>query len=291
MKVAIFVPFILLFGGMLSGCSSLWGGSATTNRENCVATPGSCSAGQYCNIVTEACESESLPDLSTIADISVPLVTPPTSYIFPGGTVPKLDFPRDSLYSIEAQGAATIYYTLDGSEPTPGMSNTFTGKSPVSLGLVPANSQIKWSADYGAGYSLDSGHVFSALNTNSAPQDLGYIPEPAVFDLTGGSVVTVTPGTSLTGTVRFQAWRSSATGYCPGCIVQFVVTADTVGAAGCLDTVTGYGSYPGQSATVNFAFSAPTTPGRYPLYTGLTLQFFCDGSTSNGIEVGEVIVK
>jgi len=171
------------------------------------------------------------------------------------------------------------------------MSNTFTGKSPVSLGLVPANSQIKWSADYGAGYSLDSGHVFSALNTNSAPQDLGYIPEPAVFDLTGGSVVTVTPGTSLTGTVRFQAWRSSATGYCPGCIVQFVVTADTVGAAGCLDTVTGYGSYPGQSATVNFAFSAPTTPGRYPLYTGLTLQFFCDGSTSNGIEVGEVIVK
>ena len=291
MNATFSVPWLLVAGMALSGCSQLWGGSATPSRENCVATPDSCSADQYCNSVTEACEPVLTSDMGSIPDLSVPLVTPPTSFIFPGGSLSKLDFPRDSLYSIEAQGTATIYYTLDGSEPTPGMTNTQMGKSPVSLGLVPANSIVKWSADYGAGYALDAGHVFSALNTNASPQDFGFIPEPAVFDLTGGSVVTVAAGTSLTGSVRFQAWRSTATGYCPGCIIQFVVTADTVGAAGCLNTVTGYGSYPGQVATVPFAFNAPMTPGRYPLYTGLTLQFSCDGSIANGIEVGEVIVK
>ena len=239
----------------LSSCSQLWSGSFSPNHDNCVANPSACENGQICNTVTEACEDESTStiDLSTpvdTADMSVPLLTPPTSFIFPGLSATKLDFPRDAKYSIEAQGSAVIYYTLDGSEPNPGMTTTMSGQSPLSLGAVPANSRIRWSADYGSGY-----------------------------------------GTALTGTLRFQAWQSTATGYCPGCIIQFVVSVKDVGAVGCLNTVTGYGSYPGQSAAVPFSFSAPTTPGTYPVYSGLTLQFSCDGTVATGTEVGLVIVK
>ena len=280
----------------LSSCSQLWSGSFSPNHDNCVANPSACENGQICNTVTEACEDESTStiDLSTpvdTADMSVPLLTPPTSFIFPGLSATKLDFPRDAKYSIEAQGSAVIYYTLDGSEPNPGMTTTMSGQSPLSLGAVPANSRIRWSADYGSGYALDSGHEFLTQNTNSSPPDLGAIPEYAVFDLNGGSVVTVAPGAALTGTLRFQAWQSTATGYCPGCIIQFVVSVKDVGAVGCLNTVTGYGSYPGQSAAVPFSFSAPMTPGTYPVYSGLTLQFSCDGTVATGTEVGLVIVK
>ena len=104
-------------------------------------------------------------------------------------------------------------------------------------------------------------------------------------------MVTVAPGTPLTGRLPFQAWQSTAQGFCPGCIIQFVVAVETIGAVGCLNTVSFYGPYPGQPDTVSFAFNAPMAPGKYRLYCGLTLSFSCDGTTSNGPDVGMVIVQ
>lgn len=141
------------------------------------------------------------------------------------------------------------------------------------------------------GYALDSGHEFLTQNTNPSPPDLA--PFQSMRSLISTEVLwsLYGPGAALTGTLRFQAWQSTATGYCPGCIIQFVVSVKDVGAVGCLNTVTGYGSYPGQSAAVPFSFSAPMTPGTYPVYSGLTLQFSCDGTVATGTEVGLVIVS
>lgn len=274
----------------LTGCTALWSGTAQPEPTNCVSNPAACGANEVCNTRTEVCEAVVPNDLGTM-DLT-PLLTPPTSFVFPGGLSSTLDFPRSAQYSLEAShGPATIFYTLDGTTPVPGAAGTKSGPSPVNLGLVAAGTQIRWSADYGAAYSLEQSHLFTATTTNPSPIDFGAIPEPAVFDQSGSSVVTVTPGAPLTGQLRFQAWQSTATGYCPGCIIQFVVSAETVGAVGCLNTVSGYGAFPGQSATVTFAFNAPTVAGVYKLYSGLSLQFGCDGTSPGGPEVGEIIVK
>ena len=274
----------------LTGCTALWSGTAQPEPTNCVSNPTACGTDQVCNTKTEVCEPLVPSDLGA-TDLTS-LLLPPTSFIFPGGLSSSLDFPRSAQYSLEAtQAPATIYYTLDGTTPVPGAAGTQSGPSPVNLGRIAAGTQIRWSADYGAAYSLEQSHLFTATTTNPSPIDFGAIPDPAVFDQSGSSVVTVTPGTPLTGQLRFQAWQSTATGYCPGCIIQFVVSAETVGAVGCLNTVSGYGAFPGQSATVNFAFNAPMVAGVYKLYTGLSLQFGCDGTSPGGPEVGAIIVK
>ncbi len=275
-------------------CSSIWGGSTKPDSANCVRNPDACGIGQVCNLDTEACEdqletSAPPPDLST-NDLATG-ATPPTSFIFPGALLSTLDFPRDAVFSIEAQAAATIYYTLDGSTPSPGNGTTLSAPSPARLGIISPGTEIRWFADYGVGYAWEGVHSFVLKSTNSNPGDLGYIPEAATFDLSGSSVVVASPGQQLTGSVKYQAWRSAPTGYCPGCIIQYVVSVESVGAVGCNNTVTGAGQYPGQSSVVNFSFAAPATPGRYRLYSGLILQFTCDGTIAEGPDLGEIIVR
>lgn len=285
------IGFCLLAMG---GCQSLWGGSTKPEPANCVRNPDACGAGQICNPVTEACEDQvdasyQPPDLST-PDMAVG-ATPPTSFVFPGGLLATVDFPRASTFSLEAQASATIYYTLNSSNPIPGTSYTKSAASPFKLGTIFAGTEIRWFADYGAGYAWEPVHSFVVKSTNTNPADLGYIPEPAVFDLSGSSVVIANAGQQITGSVRYQAWQSTATGYCPGCVIQYVVSAESIGAVGCNNTVTGSGPYPGLSSVVNFSFTAPPNPGRYRLYSGLTLQFFCDGSVADGPDIGEIIVR
>jgi hypothetical protein len=272
--------------GGLAGCAQIWGWSAKNDQENCVIHPDACGAGQVCNALTEACEG----DLLEQGDMTS-LLEPPTSFICPGGLATDQSFPRDALYSLEAQGTSIIHYTLDGSNPSPGQSGTISSASPASLGVVAGGTTIHWVADYGASYSLEPSHTFTVTTTSTPPVDFGFIPDPAKFDLNGGSIAIVAPGTHLTGTIQFQAWRSTPAGYCPGCVIQYVAAVEGVGAVGCLNTVTSYGSYPGQSAVLSFAFDAPLQPGRYRVFSGLTLQFSCDGSVGGGPDVGEVIVQ
>lgn len=278
----------LCLGCWLSGCSGLWGGTAQTEPQNCIANPDACGPAEVCNPQTEVCQ----PQVPAEVDMAMAaLLSPPTSFIFPGGLVSTLDFPRPSSYVLEAQGPATIYYTLDGTQPIVGNSATKSGPSPVKLGNLSASTKVRWFASYGPSYSLEPPHLFSQTTSSENPKDMGMIPESALFDLTGSSVVMVAPGTALTGKVRFQAWQSAPSGYCPGCIIQFVVSAQSVGAVGCMNTVSTYGPYPGQTAIATFSLTAPTTKGRYRLYAGLSLNFSCDGASPDGPDVGEIVVQ
>ncbi|HNN96132.1 MAG TPA: hypothetical protein PKI03_27850, partial [Pseudomonadota bacterium] len=99
------------------------------------------------------------------------------------------------------------------------------------------------------------------------------------------------PGQHVTGGVRFQAWQSTPMGFCPGCIIQYVVSVEGLGPVGCMNTVSVYGPFPGQSDTATFAFDAPLSPGRYRMYSGLTLQFGCDGTVAGGPDIGEIFVQ
>ena len=273
---------------MLGGCAQVWGGSTKGASDNCVRNPDACTASQICNTVTEACEETGPQDMAPPDLYMGP--QPPTSFIFPGGLSSSQTHPRDALYSIEAQGPATIYYTLDGSYPSPGVNGTLSASSPLSLGYVPGGTTVHWAADYVPNFALENTHVFTASTTSTPPDDFGYISEPAKFDLNGSSVVLVAPGTHLTGTIKYQAWQSTPVGYCPGCVIQYVAAVESIGAVGCYNPIFG-GSYPGMSSVLNFAFDAPMNPGRYRLYAGFTLQFSCDGSTGNGPDVGEVVVQ
>lgn len=277
----------------VGGCSDLWGSSTRPDSSNCVRNPDVCKSDEVCNVDTEACEPDPGPDPDLDRSLRP---APPDSYILPGGlTTQSLDFPRDANYVIATSAAATIYYTLDGSTPQPQMATTMgtTQASPSPLSLFPliVGTQVRWLADYGQAYSLGGVRSFGALKTNASPPDMGYIPEPARFDLSGGPIVHATPGQRLTGTVRFQAWQSTPSGYCPACIIQYVVSVEGLGPVGCMDTVTFYGSYPGQSDNAMFAFDAPVSPGRYRIYSGLTLQFGCDGSVADGPDIGEIFVQ
>jgi len=271
----------------LTGCSELWGGSTRPEHANCVRNPDACQPQEFCNAITEACElrpSMMLPDRSTFP-------APPASFILPGGLSTSLDFPRDAVYYIATEGPATVYYTLDGSPPVPGMGTTQAAQSPLSLGALAAGTQVRWTTDAGPDLSLEPQRSFLTVTSNPTPRDMGSIPESALFDQPGGPVFVAAPGQALSGSVRFQAWQSTLDGFCPGCVIQYVVAVESVGAVGCVNTVTGFGSYPGLSSSVPFMLNAPLTPGRYRMHAGLTLQFLCDGTVPSGIDVGEIIVK
>lgn len=288
MRISVLLgPLVLGSLTALTACSELWGGSTSPDQANCVRNADACRPEEFCNAITEACELRTAmmaPDRSTFP-------VPPPSFILPGGLASSLDFPRSALYHIATEGPATIHYTLDGSAPIPGKGSTLAGQSPLSLGMLPAGTQVRWTTDVGPSFALEPERSFLAASSNSAPIDLGAIPEPALFNQPGGPVFVAAPGQALSGSVRFQAWQSTLNGFCPGCFLQFVVAVESLGAVGCVETVSGYGSYPGQSASVPFLFNAPMTPGRYRMHTGLTLQFFCDGTVVNGIDVAEIIVK
>lgn len=283
-----FWPWLLALLGV-GGCSDIWGSSTRPDGKNCVRNPALCGGDEVCNTDTEACEPAPAVDAGNDRSTRP---APPASYILPGGlTRLSLDYPRDANYVIATESDATIYYTLDGSAPQPGMGTTLAAASPLNLTPLLSGTTVRWLADYGQAYSLGNERSFIALKTNPSPPDMGVIPEPAYFDLNGASIVGAAPGQRLTGNVRFQAWHSTPSGYCPGCFVQYVVSVEGVGPVGCMETVTGSGSYPGQSNMATFAFDAPLSPGRYRMYSGLTLQFSCDGTVADGPDVGEIFVQ
>lgn len=287
-KQSWFLPCVWL-AVSLGGCSDLWGGSTRPDANNCVRNPGVCASGEVCNSETEACET---PAMAPPSDDRSLRPTPPASYILPGGVAtPTLDYPRDANFVIATEKPATIYYTVDGSPPQPGMGTTLSADSRLNFTPLLPGVVVRWLADYGPAYSLGSERTFVATKNNPSPPDMGVIPDPAVFELSGGPIVRVSPGQQINGSVRFQAWQSTPTGFCPGCIIQYVVSLEGLGPVGCMNTVTGYGPYPGQSASLDVAFNAPMQPGRYRLYSGLTLQFGCDGTVADGPDIGEIFVQ
>ena len=278
---------------LLCGCEQLWSGKTKDDPRNCVAISDLCPQGQHCNLATEVCELDGAED----PDLGPGLPAAPVSYIFPGGAggvVQQATWPRDIKIALATQDPkGTIHYTTDGTAPAPGMSGTKSEVVPALNGIVPGGTTIRWFGDYGPAFALEPIHVYT-LNTSAVPPDtFGFIPEPVIFTGQDKPIIEVAPSTVVTGNILVQLWSSTPTGYCPGCIVQWVVSVEGVGPGPvtCVDGVNVAGYYPGAIGNVPISFTAPAQPGRYRVYSGLTLQFSCDGTQANGPDLGLVIVK
>jgi hypothetical protein len=278
--------FCATFLASVSGCSGLWGGRTRADPDNCVVTPELCGATQRCNLTSETCEDSPL-------DMAAPVN--PGSYIFPGGAggvVTTLTWPRDVKYSLAAlDPAVPIYYTTDGSPPSPGQAGTTSGMTPTLGSIVPGGTVIRFFANYGAGLPPDPVHSFTAVTDPTPPQSFGYIPEPLRFIPMNKPVMTAAPGAQVSSQVTVQLWSSTPSGYCPTCIVQYVVSVVGVGAVACVPDVDLVATYPGVTMPVNVNFTAPMQRGVYKIVSGITLQFSCDGTVSNGPEIGALIVE
>lgn len=266
------------------GCSELWGSSRTPNPDNCLGS--GCPDGLVCDTELQVCVSPQPPDLAT-PDLA--LTPSPTSLIFPAVPEPA-QLPIAIPFQLATWQPSTLFYSVDGSEPLPGSSAA--GASPLVTPEL-GSGLLRWRAYGGTGTVLESTQQ-RTLSLSAQPQDLGALAHSLQFTASGGPLLEVAPGTRVQGKLSFRAWRSTPTGYCPGCILQLVMVVPSVGipSGGCVENIQGYGSFPGMTGEMNFDFTAPTQPGEYEPYIGLTLQFSCDGSQPGiGRALGRLRVK
>lgn len=243
-----------------------------SDRSNCGACGNACDPGLQC--MDNLCIDSS-------------------SYISPAGFAASKTAFSDIDYTISTQIPATIHYTTDGTSPSPGVGTTTSAPSPVTLATVPGatpGTVIRWFADYGGSSGAEPFLHSFTVNTVAPGNDLGVLVNLVKFTGVDGPVIRVAPGATVTGSVRAQYWRSNASGYCPGCLVQWVLGVDGVGQVACVASVSTV--YPGQTSTPTFTFTAPAQPGRYVMRTQLQLQTSCQSAGySGGEDVGVVIVE
>jgi hypothetical protein len=212
------------------------------------------------------------------------------SYLSPGTLTTDQTRARPTHFTVGTAFPATFYYTLDGSTPTPGTPATHTSPSPLDLGVLGDGAQVRWYADFGTPFGPEP--LVHALNFHVAPSphSLGQIVEG--LRILGGSgfgpVAVAARGATLTISASFEYWKSDSMGYCPGCVVywgiNFAGQVPTT-APFCAPVSTPYtAAVSGGGMT---AFTAPSTPGRYPIYSSEPLDFHCD---PGGEEIGEVFV-
>lgn len=198
---------------------------------------------------------------------------------------------HDIDYALATPTPSTIHFTTDGTAPQPGVGTTKSQPSPVVLLAVPgagAGTTIKWFADYGPNGGPELEKHAITVTTVAPGNDYGSITQHLKIN-GGGPAVVVAPGATVTGSIDFQAWASNASGYCPSCVVQWVVGVDGVGQIAC-DSYGG-GPYPGHSANKPFTFVAPAQPGRYRIRQAMGLSNSCaQVGYPGGAEIGEVIV-
>jgi hypothetical protein len=207
------------------------------------------------------------------------------SFISPGTDAMAPTWPRDVGYTLDAPGAATILYTLDGTTPGAGTS-TMSGPAPVVLPAVATGTTIRWVAQFAVGGREPVVHELRHTGTG-ASSSLGAIPE--MVDLNGeGPVLAVAPRATVRGSLRLQHWRSDPTGYCPGCVIQSSLGVDGVGQVEC--HFMGSTAFPGTMMTYTFTFTAPASPGRYFLRHELPLDYAC-GTHAGGGAIGVIYVR
>jgi hypothetical protein len=207
-----------------------------------------------------------------------------SSFILPGGDVTTATMPRTVTYRIDTAAAATIYYTLDGT--TPGASpTTLSGPVPLTLSLADGVT-VRWYPQYGGGATgpIES---YRHATAATAQNNLGVVGELLNMN-SQGPVISVTAGTAISATINVQYWRSNSSGYCPGCVVftQLVFNGAVASCVGSTGTV-----WPGVMSNARaFTMTAPTAPGRYPVYLSQALDFSCQ-PISGGQIVGWVFVR
>lgn len=263
----------------LSGCAELWGQSSTPNPDNCVRS--GCADGLVCDPERQICVPfDPAYDFSapTGPDLASP-TSAPVSLLFP--EYPNLDpipIPLALAFQVATWEPSTMHYTLGGSEPFPGTAGTTSGPSPLKTRNFGGGT-LSWRSE------SSTGGVFEAVRRRqvtmtASPQDLGMLAYDLRFTGSGGPLLQVSSGARVQGLLAWRAWRSTTTGYCPGCILQMVMSVEAVGipTGGCAENIQNLGEFPGGTGELSFDFVAPEAAGEYNVRAGLTLQFFCDGT-------------
>lgn len=274
------------------GCADLWGQSSTPNPDNCVRS--GCPDGLVCDPERQICvpfdpsaDFSSFPTLDLATSGAAPV-----SYVFPDyPTLDPMPIPLALGFQVATWEASTMHYTLGGSEPIPGSTGTTSGASPLKTRNFGGGT-LSWRSESSSG-GFES--VRRRLVTMTAsPVDLGMLAYDMRFSGSGGPLLEVSPGARVQGQLAWRAWRSTATGYCPGCILQMVMSVEGVGVppGGCAENIQALGEFPGGTGELSFDFTAPEGTGEYTVRAGLTLQFFCDGSPpTSPILVGRIRVR
>ena len=275
-------------------CSASCGGTLVACGGSCIdpATSGTyCGASGDCGVTGGSAGTACAAGQQCVTGICSYYTAYP-SFLSPGGLQATTSHPVDLDFTIGTPGGATVYYTVDGTAPVPNTGTTQAGASPLVLHSVPGadgGTTLTWYADYGSPVGPELSTHRTVITTSGPSNNLGSYVDDVKFAGPGGPVIVVAPGAAVTGTVNYMAWRSNGSGYCPGCVVQWVLGVDGVGQLACIDPVTS--TWPGSGGTQNFSFTAPSKPGVYYLRQGLSLQYTCQGAGyPGGEEVGEVIV-
>ena len=198
-------------------------------------------------------------------------------------------------YTLASVKPATIRYTLDGSLPDAGSTNTFQGMDRLVVGKLSGGTTLTYLGDYGPTFMPEAPRTFKPITDTNTPTTAGSIAEDVNFALPHptsviynlGPVILVPRGQRLFVRIPFQVWTGSA----GNGRLQYVVSVESLGAIGCLDNVQTYGPYPGTSLVVFVSFNAPFLPGRYPMYAGLTFKQGCDHTPSTGPEIAQIFVQ
>jgi hypothetical protein len=196
-------------------------------------------------------------------------------------------FVRAIDWTIASEAPSTIRYTTDGSAPT---STSVGGASPVTFPVSASGTDVKWLSDDGA---TEAVQTFRVMIDSTLQTKYGYVVEDLTLDGTS-PVVVVSPGASLAGGAKYQAWVSTG---CPLCRQQIVYGIEST-PAGCLYDYSP-STWPGQSGTGTIALTAPSTPGTYKVRVAFALQLSCSDAltTANPLgvepttEVGIIVVK
>ena len=227
------------------------------------------SNGTYCG-ASGACTTTPERGVSCgLTGVCTASVCLPISYIVPYTGLTAVTAPQDTAYVLDAGASATIFYTLDGSDPTTSATR-MSGPAPLSIGTIGGVTTIRWFGRFGT--RDEAPHQLIHTTATSTIHDLG-IEVLNVNMLSSGPDIAVAGGTTITGSYDAQAWHSDPSGYCLGCVVQSAVGLDGVGLLSCDDYVSAY--YPGQTINHTFSVTAPSTPGTYFLRGGLDLEYTC----------------
>ncbi len=273
---------------VLVACGNLAG----VADEGVVAPPADGGAGRPISDAARP-DSSAASDDASDGQSTTP-ASPNPSYAYPtansdGGLVVAAPF----RLSIQSERPATIFYTLDGGDPTDASASA---SSPTLISIASSSTVAYRTDDDPTVHKLGI-----AINT-SLQQDLGVFISEVAFDNGGGPVVIAKPGEVVTGKATIRRWTCSSwcqsdgttpvsigdtnalrtccngtKGYCPSCVRAYAYGLQVT--EGCYLTNPAFvdvATYPGLAYVTDFSVRAPTTPGSYPLRRSEEFDFQCD---------------
>lgn len=250
-------------------------------KEDTGCTPvctGACGAPDGCG---GACKTGTCPSGETCGDGKC--VAPTKSYVAPLPYAGGEGFARSVTFTIDAESAAKIFFTTDGSAP----SATSASKAAPGDVILSGTSTLRWYADNGA---KEATHTQPITIDAGEQARYAFIVEKVSLN-GGGPVVVVSPGATVSGKANVQAWNNPG---CPGCRMQVLVGIGS--ASGCVYDWSP-GAWPGAStAGASFSVKAPSTAGVHRVTASFQLETSCANGVTKGFraykaDVGYVIVK